>query len=135
MFAADRARLAAIAELRAGGVAPTAMYGGFAYDGWTQIDQAGYIDVDDIRTPTGIHHIPEARKKFQPCGYWPAAFFPTIHPEYAVSYDDVACDPQNRFAPIRYSLWLPPHTATFYIRAITPERLAALSSPGPGTGR
>jgi hypothetical protein len=124
MFAADRARLAAIQELRAAGIPPTHIYGGFAYDGWTQIDNQGYIDVDDIRTPTGILHLSETQRKFQPCGYWPAAFFPTIHPEYVVSYDNAACDPQNTFAPVPYHLWLPPHTATFYIRAITPERLA-----------
>lgn len=124
MFAADRARLTAIQELRAAGVPPTEIYGGFAYDGWTQIDNQGYIDVDDIRTPNGIHHISDLQRKFQPCGYWPAAFFPTIHPEYVVSYDNAACDPQNTFAPVTYRLWLPPHTATFYIRAITPDRLA-----------
>ena len=126
MFAADRARVAAIHELRNAGVSPSEMYAGFAYDGWTQIDNQGYIDVDAIRTPSGIHHIPAAQENFKPCGYWPAAFFPTIHPKYAISYDDTACDPApQRFPPVPYRLWLPPYAGAFYIRGVSPARLAA----------
>jgi len=124
MFVAERARLAAIQQLRAAGLPSTAFYGGFAYDGWTQIDQQGYIDVDDIRTPTGIQHLSEARSKFKPCGYWSAKFYPTIQPQYALSYDNSTCDPQNKFAPVLYHLWLPPFSGAIYTRGVSPERLA-----------
>jgi hypothetical protein len=125
MFAADRARLAAIDELRSAGLPRDQIYGGFAYDGWTQIDKQGYIDVDDIRTPAGINHISDQQADFDPCGYWPAAFFPAIHSRYLVSYDDRTCEPQSMFAPVPYHLWLAPHNSTLYIRAVDPERPAA----------
>jgi hypothetical protein len=124
MFAANRARMQAINEVEQAGIPRSELYGGFSYDGWTQIDNQGYIDVDDIRTPSGIHHISAAQKLNHPCKYWPAEFFPTIHPLYAVSYDDISCDPQNRFAPVEYRLWLPPFHGTFYIRSVDPKRLA-----------
>ena len=127
-FAAERARFAAIQQLTNAGLPRSAFYGGFGYDGWTQIDKQGYIDVDDIRTPSGIHHVPRSQQSFKPCGYWVAHFFPTIRPQYAISYDDVTCDPQNRFPPVTYRLWLPPFSGAMYTRAVNPERLTQLST-------
>ncbi len=127
MFAAERARLAAIRQLTNAGLPRSTFYGGFGYDGWTQIDQQGYIDVDDIRTPSGINHVSRSQQRFKPCGYWVAHFFPAIHPEYVISYDDSTCDPQNRFPPVAYHLWLPPFAGTMYTRAVNPERLTELS--------
>jgi hypothetical protein len=127
MFAAERARLAAIQQLTKAGLPRSTFYGGFGYDGWTQIDQQGYIDVDDIRTPSGIHHVSPSQQSFKPCGYWVAHFFPAIRPVYAISYDNTTCDPQNRFPPVAYHLWLPPFTGAMYTRAVNPERLTRLS--------
>ncbi len=134
MFAAERARFAAIQQLTNAGLPRSTFYGGFGYDGWTQIDKQGYIDVDDIRTPSGIHHVSRSQQSFKPCGYWVAHFFPAIHPQYAISYDDITCDPQNRFPPVAYRLWLPPFAGTMYTRAVNPERLTQLSSQMPDSG-
>jgi hypothetical protein len=126
-FAEDRARLAAIEQFRAAGLPRTAFYGGFPYDGWTQIDAQGYVDVGNIRTPTGIHQLSEARTKFKPCGYFHARFFPAIRPQYVLSYDNYSCgDPQDRFAPVPYRLWLPPFSGAIYSRTVSP---AGLSQP------
>jgi len=126
-FAEDRARLAAIEQFRAAGLPRTAFYGGFPYDGWTQIDAQGYVDVDDIQTPTGIHQLSEARREFKPCGYFHARFFPAIRPQYVLSYDNYTCgDPQDRFAPVPYHLWLPPFSGAIYSRIVSP---AGLSQP------
>jgi hypothetical protein len=124
MFSEDRARLAAIEKLRAAGLPRTAFYGGFPYDGWTQIEAQGYVDVDDIKTPTGVHHLSRARDKFKPCGYWHARFYPAIRPQYVLSYDNFTCgESQDRFAPVAYRLWLPPFSSEIYIRSVSPESL------------
>jgi hypothetical protein len=122
-FAADRARLAATQQIQAAGLPRTAFYGGFPYDGWTEIDALGYVDSDGIQTPTGIVHYTRARSKFLPCGYFHAKYFSAIRPLYLLSYDNFSCgDSQSRFAPINYRLWLPPFSATIYIRSVNPEQ-------------
>ncbi len=128
MFAVDRARLAAIEHLRAAGLPRTAFYGGFAYDGWTQIDTQGHIDADGIRTPDGVRHLPSERLKFNPCGYSFARYYPAIRAQYALSFDNLTCrDPKNSFAPVPYHLWLPPFSGAIYTRSLSPE---SLSVPG-----
>jgi hypothetical protein len=122
-FAADRARLAATKQLLAAGLPRTSFYGGFPYDGWTQIDAQGYVDSDGIRTPNGVRHYTTARSKFNPCGYYHAKYYSAIRPQYLLSYDDFTCgDPQNRFAPVNYRMWLPPFSATIYTRRVDPEQ-------------
>jgi hypothetical protein len=122
-FAEDRARLAAINQFRAAGLPRTSFYGGFPYDGWTQIDAQGYVDSDGIRTPDGIRHYTAARSKFKPCGYFHAKYYSAIRPEYLISYDDFTCgDPQSTFAPVNYRLWLPPFSATIYSRHVNTEQ-------------
>ena len=128
MFTMDRARLAAIEHLRSAGLPRTSFYGGFAYDGWTQIDAQGHIDSDDIRTPNGIRHLPSSRSKFSPCGYFTARYYPAIRAQYALSYDNFTChDPKNTFAPVPYHLWLPPFSGAIYTGSLIPE---SPSAPG-----
>jgi hypothetical protein len=122
MFALDRARIAAIEQLRAAGVPRTAFYGGFAYDGSTQIDSQGYIDADSVRTPNGIRHLSKARSKFSPCGYSFARYYPAIRAQYALSYDNSSCgNPNTSFAPAPYRLWLPPFSGAIYTHGMGPE--------------
>jgi hypothetical protein len=128
LFAVDRARLAAIEQLRTAGLPRTAFYGGFAYDGWTQIDSQGYVDAGGIRTPNGIHHLPAERAKFNPCGYSFAKYYPAIRAQYALSYDNFTCSPpKESFAPVPYHLWLPPFSGAIYTRSLDP---GSLSVPG-----
>lgn len=126
LFAVDRARLAAIEQLRTAGVPRTAFYGGFAYDGWTQIDSQGYIDTGGIHTPDGIRQLPAGRLKFTPCGYLFAKYYPAIRAQYVLSYDNSTCSPpKGSFAPVPYHLWLPPFSGAIYTRSLNPERAAA----------
>ncbi len=123
-FAANRARLAATRQIQAAGLPRTAFYGGFPYDGWTQIDARGYVDSDGIETPTGVVHFSTARSNYRPCGYFHAKYFSAIKPQYLLSYDNFSCgDPQNRFAPVTYRLWLPPFSGTIYTRGVPPRLL------------
>jgi hypothetical protein len=126
MFALDRARIAAIEQLRAAGVPRTAFYGGFAYDGWTQIDSQSFIDADSVRTPNGIRHLSKVRSKFSPCGYSFARYYPAIRAQYALSYDNSSCgNPNTTFAPVPYHLWLPPFSGAIYTRGLDPESFLA----------
>jgi hypothetical protein len=119
-FAMERARLAAIDELRAAGLPRDAYYGGFGYDGWTQIDRQGHIDTAGIVLPPGARQIKNRVITFKSCGYFMAKYFPAIHAQYALSYDEVSCDGPSQFAPVRYRLWLPPFASTIYIRKVNP---------------
>ena len=47
LYSMERARLAAANELRAAGIPRTSFYGGIEYDGWTQIDNEGYVIAAD----------------------------------------------------------------------------------------
>jgi hypothetical protein len=125
-FAANRARLAATQQFEAAGLPRTAFYAGFPYDGWTQIDARGYVDSDGIQTPTGVIHFSSARSNYRPCGYFHAKYFSAIKPQYLLSYDNFSCgEPQNKFAPVTYRLWLPPFSGTIYTRSVTPRLLLA----------
>lgn len=117
-FAMERARLAAIDELRAAGLPRDAFYGGFGYDGWTQIDRQGHIDAGSVVLPPGARYIRNKVITYKSCGYFMAKYFPAIHARYALSYDEVACDGPSQFAPVRYRLWLPPFASTIYIRKV-----------------
>jgi hypothetical protein len=122
MFAANRARLAATEQFRKAGLPRTDFYGGFPYDGWTQIEARGYVDSDGILTPTGVSHYTRGRSKFKPCGYWHAKYYSAIKPDYVLSYDNSTCgDAQDRFAPVPYHLWLPPFSGEIYTRSVDPE--------------
>ena len=126
MFAEDRARLAATEQFRKAGLPRTNFYGGFPYDGWTQIEARGFVDSDGIRTPTGVSRYTKAWSKFKPCGYWGAKFYSAIKPEYVLSYDNYTCgDSQDRFAPVLYHLWLPPFSGEIYSRSVNPEEFLA----------
>jgi hypothetical protein len=123
MFVIERARLAAANQFRAAGLPRTAFYGGFPYDGWTQIDARGYVDSDGIVTPAGITHWPVVRSKFKPCGYWHAKYYSAIRPQYLLSFDNFTCGfSQDRFAPVPYHLWLPPFSGAIYSRQVDPEQ-------------
>jgi len=121
LFARERARLAAIGELQAAGLPRDAFYGGFGYDGWTQIDRQGHIDAGGINMPPGSRHFKGKIVTFKSCDYGMAKYFPAIHAQYALSYDEVSCDGPSQFAPVHYRLWLPPYASTIYIRKVVPE--------------
>jgi hypothetical protein len=121
LFARERARLAAIGELQAAGLPRDAFYGGFGYDGWTQIDRQGHIDAGGINMPAGVRHIKRKIVTYKSCDYGMAKYFPAIHAQYALSYDEVSCDGPSQFGPVRYRLWMPPYTSTIYIRKVVPE--------------
>jgi hypothetical protein len=128
-FASERARLEAANQLLASGLKRTDFYGGFEYDGWTQVDSWGYVMTGQLRTPERLHHRQTWTSATMPCGYIYANVFIAIQPQYAVSYDSKACQGPSRFSPVVYRTWLPPWTNSLYIQTV----VASPSSP-PHTG-
>jgi hypothetical protein len=115
-YAMQRARLTAINELRAAGVARTAFFGGFAYDGWTQADRWGYVTSRNINLPPGIHPPPSRDPSSRFCNAPYGYLDPAIEPSYALSLDPVTCQGTSGFGPVPYRTWLPPYAGAIYIQ-------------------
>jgi hypothetical protein len=116
-FALNRARVQAVALLRAQGVPLTRIQGGFDFDGWTQLENAPSINWVAIENP------PNAYRSYRPdFGLAPAcrldfsAYTPTIQPEYFVVFRPMPCLAASQFAPLNYRNWLPPHARFIFIQ-------------------
>jgi hypothetical protein len=112
-FAAYRARLTAINEVRASGVPRSQIQGGFEYDNWTQLENAGRIDSDSDNSQ---------HPRSGGCRYFYASFAPTVHPKYTVLFPDAPCVTPSQFPPVPYRTWLPP-----YHRQIEVEKIPGSS--------
>jgi hypothetical protein len=114
-FALFRARLVAINELRAAGVPPTAIDGGFEYNGWNQIETTHFINDPQIHAHAEDHFRPSVHESFGVCP--PLLFddFSVVSPRYAMAYDPTACLGQASFAPVTCRSWLAPHSTTIYV--------------------
>jgi hypothetical protein len=118
LFALNRARVA-VNEVRATGVQKNAVQAGFEYDGWTEIDQTGYVNESKIAYPSNAFHInhqdlrrpPDCRLGFDP-------YTPALHPRYIVVLSPVWCLQQSRFTPVHYQAWLPPFSRDVYIQEV-----------------
>ena len=117
LFSMERARITAANELLAAGIAPTRFYGGWEYDGWTQIDHYGFVNSGNINMPQGFSARAPVllRMTEKPCHYSWARLFPAVQPEYALSFDDVSCGGPAGLPPVAYRSWLPPYRAKIYI--------------------
>jgi hypothetical protein len=114
-FALNRARAAAVAQIRALGVPITSIQGGFDYDGWTQIEAAGYINDPRIRNPPDAYqpNLEPLRLQSQ-CRLDFARYTPAIQPRYFVLFSVMPCLQISRYRSVTYSTWLPPvHRAIF----------------------
>jgi hypothetical protein len=114
-FSMFRARLAALNELRAAGIPPTAIDGGFDTNSWTQIAQSGYLNDFRIVVPAGAFVPPPPATPLAICRPQMAEWLPSVHPLYALSFDPTACAGESRFAPVSYRQWLGASTVTIYI--------------------
>jgi len=106
-FAVARARSVAAANLEVKGVPRTAIDGGFEYDGWTQLETAGYINMALMEKPTGAYRQvictepPNVR-------LWYTTLVPTVSPRYFVVISRVPELVDGSAAPVGYTTWLPP---------------------------
>jgi hypothetical protein len=114
--AAERARLRAVEELRAAGIPRSEIKAGFDYDGWTQLELAGYANDPRITVPPGAYKPLPPQTEPEGCD---DQFFvlrlPAIHARYELSYGPTPCYPESEFLPIAYTAWLPPHGREIHI--------------------
>ncbi len=116
-FALNRARVAAVAQLHALGVPATSIQGGFDYDGWTQIEAAGYVNDPRIINPPDAYQPSLAPLRLQSrCRLGFAPYAPAVQPRYFVVFSPMPCLQISRFNPVNYSTWLPPFRRTIFIQ-------------------
>jgi hypothetical protein len=117
VFAMDRARVLAADRIIAAGNARTDIEGGFEYDGWTELEAAGYVNDLRIRVPVGAYQPTGRKPGVDPdCVYWFRDRVPMIHPRYILSFDATSCFKTSNFAPEPYTAWLAPHHRMIYIQ-------------------
>jgi hypothetical protein len=116
-FALNRARVAAVAQIRASGVPVTSIQGGFDYDGWTQIEAAGYINDARLRNPANAYQVNLSPLQLpERCRLNFAEYTPAIHPEYFVVFEPMTCLTSSKYPSVRYRTWLPPFQRNIYIQ-------------------
>lgn len=116
LIATQRARLGAANELRAAGIARIHIDAGFEYDGWTQLEAAGYINDSRIVEPKGAFR-PAAPGTLK-CRSWFAKRAPAIEAEYELSYEPISCLRPSEFAPVQFRTWLPPWRREIFISRV-----------------
>jgi hypothetical protein len=119
-FACYRARLAAVNEIRSSGVPRNEIQGGFEYDGWTQIEDGGYINDRKLIVTAGAY---DANSDPEPvaadCKFDFAPYTPLIHPKFSIAFPEkMWCLNSSTYPPIHYRTWLPPYNRTIYVQAI-----------------
>jgi hypothetical protein len=130
MFAAARARLAAIEEVRAAGVPRIQIRDGFEFDGWTQAEISGYVNEPRIRPasayiplqePKALQELRPPAGGTKPCHSFFFTYAPEIHARYVLQNVRDYCFTTTNFAPVSYKNWLPPYDNTIYIGEV-PEQ-------------
>ncbi|HEX6496738.1 MAG TPA: hypothetical protein VF018_14710, partial [Acidobacteriaceae bacterium] len=119
LFAINRAIIRAVNEVRSQGVKENAIQAGFEYDGWTEIDQAGYVNESKMTYPAGAYHENlqdhrrpgDCRMDFDP-------YTPALHPKFIVVLTPMWCLEQSSFPPLSYDAWLPPFSRRIYIQKV-----------------
>lgn len=123
LFALNRARVAAVNEVRSQGVGENAVQAGFEYDGWTQIDQAGYVNESKIEYPANAFHVNlQDRRRPADCRLGFDPYTPALHPKFIVVLTPMWCLERSNFSSVSYHAWLPPFSRRVYIQKV-PEQM------------
>jgi hypothetical protein len=119
LFALNRARIAAVQEVRASGVPMDLVQAGFEFDGWTQIQLAGHVNEKLIETPSDAY-VNDTRYLQRPeqCRLGFDKYSPALNRAYLVVLADAPCGVQSAFHPVEYRGWLPPYRRWVYIRKV-----------------
>jgi hypothetical protein len=130
VFSMYRTMLAAAAEMQAAGVPRDKIDGGFEYNGWTQIIEGGFVHQEGIRVPPGVDGVGVLSDNV--CPSLGSEEFPSVKPEYSLSYDRNHCGGPSQFAPVMWSRWWSPHEVPIFIvkNPIIPGNHKMLLPPG-----
>lgn len=118
VWATDRARLVAIDQLQRAGLGRTQFYGGFEYDGWTQLEQRGYINSEKLKNPPNAFHFQGKLPGSDKCEPWFASNADAIHAQVELAWQPLPECPASTFAPVEYTTWLAPRQRKIYTVAM-----------------
>jgi hypothetical protein len=116
-FALYRGYVSAIHEIRSAGAPATAILGPWEFEGWTEVEQAGYVNDPRIRVPAGAYTPPAAGSQAGDCDTSTWYFrdrAPAIKPVFGVSSDQDACGGRPAFPAVIYRTWIAPHINSIY---------------------
>ena len=115
-FALNRARVQAFALVRATGVEPTRIQGGFELDGWTQLEYARSMNWAANGTSSDINRAYSIDTGLAPaCRLNFSAYTPAVKPEYFIVFNSMPCLSPSDLGPTAYWNWLPPHRRFVFI--------------------
>jgi hypothetical protein len=115
VFAMSRASLVAIAEMQAQGVPRTDIDAGWEFNGWTEIDQRGYVNEPLMKDIAKLHvPVPEDGGAGD-CTMISRDLFPDVKGVYALALEPDACAGVTTFAPVSYRNWLGLRRTTIYV--------------------
>jgi hypothetical protein len=126
-FAESRAQVSAIQMVEASGVPRKAIQGGFASDGWVQIENGGHINEARIKVPSGAYSSKPFSKIPDGCRDGFTNFAPAIDPKYFIIFPWFKnpsfpppswCFVRANFPPIHYTSWLPPFHESMYVKKL-----------------
>ena len=119
LFALNRARIAAVEEVRASGAPLNMVQAGFEFDGWTELELAGHVNEKRIETPADAY-VNDSRylQRPHPCKLGFDVYSPALNRAYLVVLADAPCGVQSAFNSVEYRAWLPPFRRWVYIRKV-----------------
>jgi hypothetical protein len=128
LFALNRARIAAVQEVRSTGVPAKAIQAGFEYDGWTQINEAGYVNEKRMEVPQTAYKN-DRRYLLRPhdCRLGFDEYAPALNRRYLVVLPSPNCGVPSTFPAVTYIGWLPPIHRAVYVYQVDPLPEAAHS--------
>jgi hypothetical protein len=128
LFALNRARIAAVQEVRATGVPAKAIQAGFEFDGWTQINEAGYVNEKRMEVPKTAYKN-DRRYLLRPhdCRLGFDEYAPALNRKYLVVLPSPNCGVPSTFPAVTYIGWLPPVHRAVYVYQVDPLPEAAHS--------
>lgn len=125
LYASQRARVAAADALQRRGLARTEFYAGFEYDGWTELEQRGFVSDERMRNPPGANRTAAPLPIAGECVPFYAPRVPAIHARVELAFQPLNCLPQAAgIAPLEYRAWLPPFQRKVYFLALPPAAAA-----------
>ncbi|MFO1478441.1 MAG: hypothetical protein U1F98_17550 [Verrucomicrobiota bacterium] len=127
-FAQMRARLAVTDYLGSRGIPRNRILGGFEYDSWTQLMEAGHYNDSRILKPEGAYVPPPDSLGFETM-YRLWVYTPVVRPDYIVAtvrHPDLTT---SDLPPQEYRCWLPPFQRRIWVQVKDPAKAVVRSLP------
>ncbi len=107
-FAIHRARLASAEALVKAGIPRTEIMAGFEFDGWTQLETAGYVNNWQMENPIGLYRQLKCTDPPRVVQQWFLYLMSSVQPRYfvGISRSPGLVDAAN--PPVEYTTWFPP---------------------------